>query len=113
MKKIWGYWYTALMAFILISGLTGILDNYSYQGGWGEAPTYVKIILPVVLVSMFGFFVLMLADFFSHRDVSNPILVGFSLLLFNWIAILIYFWFVVNRRNMSKKNLKERSSPTI
>ncbi len=83
----------------MCAGLTGILDQYSYEGGWVEAPLYVKILIPAMLITFFGFWFLMLADFFKTKGTRFPILVGFSLLFFSWFAIFIYFWVVVNRRN--------------
>ena len=102
---IWGYWYTVLLLGLLISGQFGLLDTYTYSGSWSEAPLYIKVVIPIVLISMFGFFALMLADFFSEKDVKYPVLVGFTLLLLNWLAILVYFWVVVYRREKSNQAL--------
>lgn len=97
-KNIFGYWYTILFFTIAFGGWSGMLDSFSYQGPFGRAPLHVKITLPIFLLSFFGFFALMLGDFFSHKNVKRPVLVGFSLLFFNWIAILLYFWLVVYKR---------------
>ena len=91
MKKIWGYWYTLL--FIIEFGFLG--GSGSIEG----APLYTQIATIIVVISMFGFFILMLADFLSNKDVKHRLIVGFSLIFFNLIAILIYFWLVVNRRS--------------
>ena len=98
LKKIYGYWYTILFIIIVGGGWLGLLEFFSYKGSWELAPLSVKIALPIFLISVFGFFATMLADFFSHKDVKRPVLTGFALLFFNWIAILVYFWLVVHRR---------------
>jgi len=90
MKKIWGYWYTFL--FIVMFGFVG--STVSIE----EYPLCIQIVVITVIISMFGFFLLMLADFSSNKDIKYRVIVGGSLLFFNWIAILIYFWVVVNRR---------------
>ena len=98
MKKFAGFWYSFVFFILLIGAFTGILDQYSYEGGWNEAPLYAKIGIPTVLITFLGFWVLMLADFFKNKDVKRPVLVGFSLFFLHWIAIFIYFWSVVYRR---------------
>jgi len=98
MKKIAGYWYSFVIVGLLIAGYSGVLDQYSYEGGWNEAPIYAKVGTPTILITFFGFWVLMLADFFKNKDVKRPVLVGFSLFFLNWIAIFVYFWSVVYRR---------------
>lgn len=99
-KILWGYIYTGLLLFIVLGSATGALEAYTYSGSWEAAPMHIKVGLPTIMFTMFGFFALMLADFFSYRDVKRPILVGFSLLFFSWLAILLYFWLVVKPRRI-------------
>ena len=99
-KIIWGYIYTGFLVLLVLAAVTGVLEPYAYSGSWESAPIYIKLGIPTIMLFMFGFFVLMLADFFSHRDVKRPILVGFSLLFFSWLAILLYFWTVVKARKI-------------
>ncbi|NQZ30869.1 MAG: hypothetical protein HRU06_06320 [Oceanospirillaceae bacterium] len=98
MKNLVGFWYTFVVVTLLLGAFTGVLDQYSYEGGWNEAPLYAKIGIPTVLITFFGFWILMLADFFKHKDTKWPILVGFSLFFLHWLAIFVYFWMVVYRR---------------
>lgn len=88
-----------------MAGVTGILDSYSYEGGWVSAPLHIKILIPTILTTFFGFWFLMLADFFNSKEIKHPVIVGFSLFFFSWVAILIYFWVVVNPRYAKKQKI--------
>ena len=101
-KIIWGYVYTATFAALILSMIAGVFPTYSPQGPDDVAPVHIKVMVSSLLVIFFGFFGLMLADFFSNKDVKKPELVGFSLLFFNWFAILVYFWTVVHKRKFNK-----------
>lgn len=96
--KCVGYWYSLVFLIILFASYTGVLDRFSYVGGWVQAPLYVKILIPIILITIIGFLLLMLADFFKSKDVKHPKFVGFSLIFFSSFAAFIYFWIVVNRR---------------
>lgn len=98
MKKFAGFWYSLVVVAVLIAALTGILDQYSYEGGWSKAPLFAKVAIPTVFITFVGFWVLILEDFFESDDTKHRVLVGFSLFFLHWIAILIYFWTVVYRR---------------
>ena len=106
MKKFAGFWYSFVVVVLIFSALTGGLEQLLYQGGWSQAPLFAKITIPTVAITFFGFWVLMLEDFFENDDIKYRILVGFSLFLLHSLAILIYFWLVVYRRkNTGEANL--------
>jgi len=98
MKKFAGFWYSFVVVALLFGALTGTLEQYSYDGGWSQAPMFAKITIPIVFITFIGFWVLMLEDFFENHDTKHRFLVGLSLFFLHWIAILIYFWAVVYRR---------------
>jgi hypothetical protein len=98
MKKLAGFWYSFVVLVLLISALTGILEQYLYTGPWMQAPLVAKIAIPTVLITFVGFWILMLEDFLENEDTKHRILVGLSLFFLHWIAILIYFWAVIYRR---------------
>ena len=102
MKLVYGYIYTVIFALILVAGISGLFEQLAIAAGT-EEPTYVKILGPSVAIAMFGFWFLMLGDFFSNKGTKHPVLVGFSLIFLNWFAILVYFWFVVRPRETLNK----------
>jgi len=109
-KRIWGYWYTLFLILFLISAGTGLLEQFIPQVGWNESPIQGKLFVVIALTTVFGFWFLMLGDFFSNKDVKRPVLVGFSLFFFSWLAILIYFWSVVSKRERNEVSANEKFS---
>lgn len=51
-----------------------------------------------------GFWFSMLADFFRNTDIKNRVVWGFSLILFWWIASLLYFFMHFLPRVRSSKD---------
>ena len=97
MKKFAGFWYSFVVAVIIIAALFGVFEQYTYIG-WGKAHLVEKIGIPVVFITFVSFWILMLDDFLENDDTKYRILVGCCLFFMHWIAILIYFWTVVYRR---------------
>jgi len=104
MKKFAGCWYSFVVIILLITGLTGILEQYSYEGGWHQAPLVAKIGIPTVFITFVSFWVLMIEDFIEHKDTKYRVFVGLSLFFFHCFAIFIYFWTVVYRRKSTAQN---------
>jgi hypothetical protein len=100
-KKVAGFWYSFIVIALVISALTGVLQQCFYVGGWGNAPLCAKIGIPTVFITFIVFWIVMLEDFIENEDTKYRVLVGLSLFFLHWIAILIYFWTVVYRRKAS------------
>jgi len=97
MKLLAGFWYTFVVAVILIAALMGCLDEYTYVN-WNKAHLAEKVGIPTLFITVIGFWTLMLEDFIENDDTDHRMLIGFILYFLNLIAILIYFWVVVYRR---------------
>jgi len=97
MKILAGFWYTFVVAVIFIAALMGYLDDYVYVN-WHQAHLAEKVGIPLLIITVIGFWTLMLEDFIENDDTGHRWLIGFTLYFLNLIAILIYFWVVVYRR---------------
>jgi len=97
MKILAGFWYTFVVVVILIAALMGYLDEYTYVN-WNKAHLAEKVGIPLLFITVIGFWTLMLEDFIENDDTGHRWLIGFILYFLNLIAILVYFWVVVYRR---------------
>jgi len=97
MKILAGFWYTFVVVVTLVAALMGYLDEYTYVN-WNQAHLAEKVGIPLLMITVIGFWTLMLEDFIENDDTGHRWLIGFLLYFLNLIAILIYFWVVVYRR---------------
>lgn len=98
-----GYMYTFLIFLIFFLGYTEIFGDIEYSGSWANAPYITKFVVSIALPVFFVTWLVMLADFFKRKDIKHPVLTGIFLLLLNWLSTLLYFWFVVWKREKSNK----------
>lgn len=98
LKVVAGLWYSLIFFLVVLGALTGVIEHYSYQGGWNNAPLIAKIGIPTVYITFIGFWVLMLEDLIENSTIKHRMLIAFSMFFFHCIAILFYFWLVVFRR---------------
>lgn len=99
-KKIAGVWYSAIVVAVVISVVWHGPDLYLDYISWAQATTYQRIAIPVIFVTFVSFWLMILEDFFEHYQGGKKWLVGISLVLLHWFAILVYFWLVVWRRKV-------------
>ncbi len=52
-----------------------------------------KAIFLLGITSLFCFWFLMLADFFKNKEIKHKVIWGFCLILFSWLASIIYYIF--------------------
>lgn len=97
MKLLFGYWYSFVVCVVIAFALSGAFVDYTYEG-WHNANLMEKIGIPIVFVTFVSFWLFMLEDFMTNEDTKYRTLVGLSLFFLHWIAILVYFWTVVYRR---------------
>jgi hypothetical protein len=89
MKSILGF---ALIGVLLFSSFVSYLSNYQY---------YKATPGPLGVLSVFILWIWMVIDFFRRKGLPHKIRWGISLLVFNWIASIIYF-VVVFQQNQNK-----------
>ena len=103
-KRLAGYGYTLIIGAMML--FSWVFHIEGYHGPWASMPFVIKVWWSIAFPSSIGFWIWMFADFLSHKDVKSPVLVGFSFLMFNLLAALMYFWLVVNRRKPSNPALE-------
>lgn len=70
-----------------------------------------KILAILGLIGFFGFWLLMLADFFNNQQLEHKTIWGFSLIFFSWLAALIYFIAHFLPRHKIKLSGRKMGSP--
>ena len=98
MKIVAGFWYTFLVVALSIGFFNGTIQQFYYVGGWNNAPLLAKIGIPLTFITFVSFWIMMLEDFIENKTKKHRVLIGLSLFFLHWIAILVYFWVVVYRR---------------
>lgn len=85
------------IAFILLICFLIMLARFVL--GNRSAVTYDELIIidKVILIAgvsgAFGFWFLMLADFFNNKAINNKVLWGFALIFLSWASSIVYFVF--------------------
>jgi len=69
-----------------------ILFSGSESLAFEQATLIDKTIVVGGVIGAFGFWFVMLADFFANRYLKRRILWGFCLIIFSWLSALIYFF---------------------
>lgn len=95
LKTIAGIWYSAIVIAVIISVALYGPNLYLDYISWAQATTYQRIAIPLIFITFVSFWLMILEDFFEHYYGGKKWLVGISLFLLHWLAILAYFWLVV------------------
>lgn len=89
-KIAFGYFLVVSIIGALAAAFFGLLDSVNGVE-WTELSPLGQVTAIWLTLSIFGLWFWMLADFFRGRPLKHRVAVGFMLLLFNWLAAVIYF----------------------
>jgi hypothetical protein len=85
-----GYLFVATLVLVPIAGFMGGLESWAGLG-WSSLPLAGKAAVLWILLSAFGLWFWMLADFFAGRKLKHRVLIGFLLVFASWLAAAVYF----------------------
>lgn len=94
------------VGWLMVLGIGGLLVRWFVFGGhipqqgytWGELSGFDQFLVGYGVVSGIGLWLWMFADYFRERPLRFSILWGFSLLIFLYIAAVVYFIVIYLRR---------------
>jgi len=110
-KLALGYLMVATIVAVPIAGYAGTFDSWSGQP-WADLPLLAKLISVWVLVSAFGLWFWMLADFFRGRSLKHRVVIGFCLVFLSCLAAVLYFVLVYARAPKQGSSSAQATSAT-
>jgi hypothetical protein len=111
LKLALGYVIVATILAVPLAGYAGMFDPWAGRA-WTDLPLVSKLVGLWILVSAFGLWFWMLADFFRGRRLKHRVAVGFCLVLLSWLAAVFYFLLVYARASKQGSSSVQANSAT-
>jgi len=90
-KRAIGYTFVLTIVCTAVAAYAGLFNAWAEADARGELPAIGYVTVAWIVLSFFGLWLWMLADFFRGREMKHRVLTGFCLLFLSWLAAVVYF----------------------